>query len=81
MARQHKFSDPRDKQIYDAHRRFLMVMEEQRLVTMNEQTKNSYLAVLTSVTDKLEAPGKPLSEVVRELMAEAAPFLFQTMQS
>lgn len=81
MVRQHKFSDPRDKQIYHAHRRFLMVMEEQRLVTMNEQTKNSYLAVLTSVTDKLEAPGKPLAEVVRELMAEAAPFLFQTMQS
>lgn len=81
MARQHKFSDPKDKQIHDAHRRFLMVMEEQRLVTMNEQTKSSYLAILTSVTDKLEAPGKPLSEVVRDVMVEAAPFLFQTMQS
>ena len=81
MPSQPKFTNPKDKQIYDVHRRFIRVMEEQRLSTISDQTKDSYLAVLTSLADKLEIPGKPLGEIVREMMAEAAPLLFQTMQN
>jgi hypothetical protein len=76
-----KSSDLRDTQIRDAHRRFVKVMEEQRLTTLASDTKGHYLAILVSLTAKLEVPGKPLSEVVRELMAEAGPLLFQAMQS
>jgi hypothetical protein len=35
---------------------------------------------MTSLTEKLAVPGKPLSEIVREIMAEAGPVLFQIMQ-
>jgi hypothetical protein len=81
MARGHKFSDPLDQQIYDAHRRYIEVMEDIRLSTISNDTKEKYLRVITGVTEKLAMPSKPLSEVVGEMMAEAAPFLFQTMQN
>ncbi|MGD0075762.1 MAG: hypothetical protein ABSD31_15680 [Candidatus Binataceae bacterium] len=80
MAKQKKFSDPMDQEIYDTHRRYLQVMEEQRLSTINGESKTFYLTVLKSLTSKLEVPGKPLSEVIREMMAEAAPMIFQVMQ-
>jgi hypothetical protein len=76
-----KFSDPRDKEIVEAHRRFIKVMEEERLIQLSGETKSTYLKILTTATDKLEVPGKPISEVVREMMAEVGPLIFQTMQS
>jgi hypothetical protein len=62
------------------HRRFVSVME-QRLASVEAQTRASYLAVMTSLTAKLEVPGKPLSETIRELMAEAGPLLLTVMRS
>ncbi|HKD65750.1 MAG TPA: hypothetical protein VKB84_02835 [Candidatus Binataceae bacterium] len=80
MARERKPSDPQARAIFEIHRRYIEVME-QRLSMVEEQTRVNYVAVMTSLTDKLAVPGKPLSEVVREIMAEAGPILFQMMQS
>jgi hypothetical protein len=80
MARSNKFSNPMDKEIYEVHRRYIQVMENERLAAISDETKTHYLRVLKSLTDKLAIPGKPLSEVVGEIMSEAAPLLFQTMQ-
>jgi hypothetical protein len=79
MAHEKKFSDPRDQEISDMHRRYVVAMEE-RLPSISETTKSYYLSVLASLTKMLETPGKPLSEVVSEVMAEAAPLLFMAMQ-
>lgn len=80
MARERKFSNPKDQEIYEAHRRYVQVMEELRLEMLSDDAKSHYLTVLRSVTEKLAIPSKPLSEVVAEMMAEAAPLLFQAMQ-
>jgi len=79
MARERKPADPQARVIYEIHRRYIEVMEE-RLTTVEEQTRTRYIAVMTSLTEKLAVPGKPLSEIVREVMAEAGPILFQVMQ-
>ena len=81
MARGQKFSDPLDQQIYDAHRRYLEVMETIRLASISPETKERYLRIISTLTEKLALPSKPLSEIIGEMMAEAAPFLFQTMQN
>ncbi len=80
MTRSNKFSNPMDKEIYEVHRRYIQVMENERLAVISDETKTHYLRVLKSLTDKLAIPGKPLSEVIGEMMSEAAPLLFQTMQ-
>ena len=81
MAKGHKFNHPIDQQIYEAHRRYLEVMEGIRLESISIETKEKYLRIISGVTEKLAMPSKPLSEIVGEMMAEAAPFLFQTMQN
>ena len=80
MARSNKLSNPMDKEIYEVHRRYIQVMENERLATISDESKTHYLRVLKSLTDKLAIPGKPLSEVIGEMMSEAAPLLFQSMQ-
>lgn len=81
MARSSKqFSDPTDIAIVEVHRRFVEVMESVRLETISPEMKQSYLAVMTNLTDKLAMPSKPLSEILGEVMAEAGPFIFQAMQ-
>jgi hypothetical protein len=80
MARERKPTDPQARAIFDVHRRYIEVME-QRLSMVEEPTRANYLAVMTALTEKLAVPGKPLSEIVREMMAEAGPMLFQVMQS
>ena len=79
MARAVKFANPRDQEIFDAHRRYIEIMEA-RLEVISDDTKGHYLRVLVSLTEKLAVPGKPLSEIVGEMMSEAAPLLFQAMQ-
>ena len=79
MARPVKFANPRDNEICEAHRKYIEIMES-RLDTISEDTKGHYLKVLISLTEKLAVPGKPLSEIVGEMMSEAAPLLFQAMQ-
>jgi len=81
MAREKKFTDPIDQEIHDIHRRYLEVFEGQRLETIKPETKQAYLKIITSLTEKLALPSKPLSEIVGEMMAEAAPFMFQAMQN
>ena len=81
MARANKFTDPLDPQIVDAHRRYLEVMEGARLESISNETKEKYLRIITTLTEKLALPAKPLSEIIGEMMAEAAPFLFQAMQN
>jgi hypothetical protein len=78
MAR--KNGNPIDEEIRAIHQRYIEVMEGERLEGISDETKAHYLRVLKSLTDKLAVPGKPLSEVVGEMMAEAAPLLFQAMQ-
>ncbi len=80
MTRSNKFSNPMDQEIYEVHRRYIQVMENERLAAISDETKTHYLRVLKSLTDKLAIPGKPLSEVIGEMMSEAAPLLFQSMQ-
>lgn len=74
------FSDPIDREIYEAHRRFVEVMETHRLGSISAGTKAQYLRIMQSLAEKLAIPSKPLSEIVGEVMSEAAPLLFQAMQ-
>ena len=53
MASDPKFSNPFDREIYETHRLFLKVMENDRLPTISDETKASYLAVFKSLTEKL----------------------------
>ena len=75
-----RFSDPVDREIYDVHRRFVEVMETERLATISAETKDHYLRIMRSLAEKLAVPAKPLTEIVGEIMSEAAPLLFQAMQ-
>jgi len=81
MARANKFSDPLDQKIHDAHRHYIEVMEDIRMGAISKETKEKYLQIISALTEKLALPSKPLSEIIGEMMAEAAPFLFQTMQN
>ncbi len=56
MARGHKFSDPLDQQIYDAHRRYIEVMEDIRMGAISTETKEKYLQIITALTEKLALP-------------------------
>ncbi len=73
-------SDPVDQEIYEVHRRFIEVMEGERLGAISAETKEHYLRIMRSLADKLAVPTKPLSEIVGEIMSEAVPLLFQAMQ-
>ncbi|HTW86475.1 MAG TPA: hypothetical protein VMD75_00590 [Candidatus Binataceae bacterium] len=73
-------SHPHDPEIFEIHRRFIQVMEGDRLLTISAETRGHYLTVMRSLTAKLSVPGKPLSEILSEMMSEAAPLIFQVMQ-
>jgi hypothetical protein len=78
--RPNPFSDPVDREIYEVHRVFVEVMETHRLGAIGADTKEQYLRIMRSLAEKLAIPSKPLSEIVGEIMSEAAPLLFQAMQ-
>jgi hypothetical protein len=80
VAHQKKFTDPIDLEILEIHRRFVEVMENVRLETISPEMKQTYLAVMKSLTEKLAIPSKPLHEILAEMMAEAGPLIFQAMQ-
>ncbi len=80
MARIAKPTDPTDREIFEIHRRYIAVMEGERLASLSDETKVHYLQVLRTLTEKLATPGKPLSEIVGEMLSEAAPLLFQAMR-
>jgi hypothetical protein len=74
------FRDPVDREIYEVHRAFVEVMETHRLGSISAGTKEQYLRIMRSLAEKLAVPSKPLSEIVGEVMSEAAPLLFAAMQ-
>ena len=80
MARTPKFSNPLDQEIHEIHLRYIEAMEGDRLASISDETKAHYLQILKSLTAKLGVPGKPLSEIVGEMMTDAAPLLFRAMQ-
>ncbi len=69
-----------DNDIYSAHRRFLTAMES-RVPALPLETKERYFAILSSLVGKLEVEEKQLREVLQEMMAEAAGFIFQELGS
>jgi len=79
MAHTSKFSNPKELEICDLHRRYIEVMES-RLEAISDSSKDHYVRVLSVLTEKLAIPSKPLAEIVGEMMSEAAPLLFQAMQ-
>ena len=79
MSRTSKFANPKDNEIVAIHRRYIEVMEA-RLELISDTSKDHYLRILGLLTEKLAVPTKPLSEIVGEIMSEAAPLLFQAMQ-
>jgi hypothetical protein len=78
--RPNPFTDPVDCEIYEVHRVFVEVMESHRLGSISADTKEQYLRIMQSLAGKLAIPSKPLSEIVGEVMSEAAPLLFAAMQ-
>ena len=79
MSRTTKFANPKDNEIVAMHRRYIEVMEG-RLESISDASKDHYLRIIGLLTEKLAIPSKPLAEIVGEIMAEAAPLLFQAMQ-
>lgn len=69
-----------DPEVFEVHRRFIEVMEGDRLLTVSAEMRGHYLTVMRSLTAKLAVPGKPLSEIISEVMSEAAPLIFRVMQ-
>jgi len=63
-------------QLRMTHDRFVAAMNV-RLPTMPLEQKERYFAVLSALVAKLETPAKPLREVLQEMMAEAAAYVFQ----
>ena len=79
MPRTTQFTNPKDHEIVAIHRRYIEVMES-RLDSISDTSKDHYLRIISLLTEKLAIPSKPLSEIVGEIMSEAAPLLFQAMQ-
>ena len=71
---------PRDPEVFEVHQQFIAVMENDRLLSVSAELRGHYLTVMRSLTAKLAVSGKPLSEIVSEMMTEAAPIIFRLMQ-
>jgi hypothetical protein len=69
-----------DRQIVATHRRFVKAMDG-RLGTMSVESKERYFAVLSSLVTKLETNGKPMRDVMQEMLSEAANLILQELQS
>ena len=80
MATSDLLSKGLDSDISAVHLRFLAAME-QRLPTLNLETKERYFAILSSLVGKLEMPGKNLREILQEMMSESAAIIFQEINA
>jgi hypothetical protein len=65
-----------DRQIAFTHTRFVAAME-QRLPHMHIETKERYFAALSILVSRLADTDKPIREVLRESVAEAAVVIMQ----
>jgi hypothetical protein len=68
-----------EAQLRMTHDRFIAAMNT-RLPAMPLEQKERYFAVLSALVAKLEDVDKPLRDILQEMMAEAASYLFQEMQ-
>ena len=68
-----------EAQLQMTHQRFVAAMNA-RLPAMPLEQKERYFAVLSTLVAKLEDTDKPLRDILQEMMAEAATYLFQEMQ-
>jgi hypothetical protein len=48
---------------------------------MSIDSKERYFAVLSTLVEKLETNGKPMREIMQEMMTEAASVIFQELQN
>jgi len=69
-----------DRQIVATHRRFVKAMDG-RLDSMSFESKERYFAILSTLVEKLETNGKPMREIMQEMMAEAAGLILQELQN
>lgn len=67
-----------DGQLRMTHERFVAAMNS-RLPGMTLVQKERYFSVLAALVGKLEAPDKPLREILQEMLAEAAVHIVQEM--
>jgi len=67
-----------DGDIFTVHERFVTVMA-QRVPAMPVDSKERYFALLSLLVTKLEDPEKPMPDILREMMAEAAAILMQEL--
>lgn len=68
-----------EAQLRMTHDRFVEAMNA-RLPSMPLEQKERYFAVLSGLVAKLEVADKPLRDILQEMMAEAATYVFQEMQ-
>ena len=68
-----------DRQIVTTHRRFVKAMDG-RLADMSVDSKERYFGVLASLVEKLETNGKPMRDIMREMVAEAGSVILLEMQ-
>lgn len=69
-----------DSDISIVHQRFTAAMES-RLPAMTLETKERYFAVVSALVGKLEAADKSLRDILQEMMAETAQYIFQEMSA
>jgi len=67
-----------DCQLQMTHERFVTAMGD-RLPAMPLEQKERYFALLSVLVAKLEDRAKPLQMVLRELVAEATPYVLSEM--
>jgi hypothetical protein len=72
-------ADHLDREIHMTHERFVTAMEA-RLPTIPPDSKERYFGVLSLLVAKLETGGKPLREILQEMMTEAATMILHEMQ-
>ncbi len=68
-----------ESQVRMTHDRFVAAMSA-RLPTMPLEQKERYFAVLSALVAKLETPAKSLREILQEMIAETAAYLFQEIR-
>jgi hypothetical protein len=79
MDEREKISKDLDRQIGDAHERFVSGMTA-RLPRMSLEQKERYFAALSAVAGKVTDPERPLREIMQEVLFEIGPMLLAEMQ-
>lgn len=79
MDEREKIAKDLERQIGEAHARFVAAMTE-RVPRMSLQQRERYFAALSALAAKVEDRERPLREVLQELLFEIGPMLFAEMQ-